>query len=114
MPIALSPWSEMEKYTDALDEDDEEKAALITADHLQSRAKTSKRAKAPKDFHGLVDVLKVTVLVWSLLFSSECPYVAQLNQLRAALRLNKEALKEVLTPRHVAAIMWKVSMLTIC
>jgi hypothetical protein len=112
-PIALSPWSEMEQYTDALDEDDEEKATLITADHLQSRrAKTSKRAKAPKDFYGLVDVLKATVLVRSLLFSSECPYVAQLNQLWAALRLNKEALKEVLTPRHVAAIMWKVSMLT--
>jgi hypothetical protein len=51
MPIALCPRSEMEQYMDALTEDDEDKATLVTADHLQSRrAKASKRQKRRRLF----------------------------------------------------------------
>jgi hypothetical protein len=114
MPLALSPRSELERYADTIEEEDEDRTNLVSDESLQRRrAKTNKKAKAPKDFYGLTDVLKATVLVWALLFSSDCPFVVQLNQLRASLRLNKEALKEVLGPRHVAAILWKISMLTV-
>jgi hypothetical protein len=114
MPLALSPRSELERYADTLEEEDADRTNLIDDEALhRRRAKANRRAKAPKDYHGLADVLKATALVWSLLFSADCPFVLQLNQLRAALRLNKEALKDVLGPRHIAAVMWKISMLTV-
>jgi hypothetical protein len=114
MPLALSPRSELKQYADTLEEEDADITNLIHDEAIKRRrSKANRRAIAPKDYYGLADVLKATVLVWSLLFSTDCPFVVQLNQLRAALRLNKEALKDVLGPRHIAAMMWKVSMLTV-
>jgi hypothetical protein len=114
MLLALSPRSELEQYADTLEEEDEDKTNLIMDESLQRwRVKSTKRAKAPNDYYGLVDVLKATVLVWTLLFFADCPFVVQLNPLRASIRLNKEALKDVLGPRHIAAVLWKVSMLTL-
>jgi hypothetical protein len=113
LPLAMVPRTETEQYDETLDEEDDDRATLVTADQLrQRRAKSTRKAKAPKDYYELTDALKATVMLWTLLFRSDCGLVRQINQLRAILKTNKEALRESMSARHVAWLMWKVCMAT--
>jgi hypothetical protein len=63
MPLAMSPRSEIERYADALEEEDADNTNLIDDKALKRRrSNANRRAKAPKDYYGLTEVLKATVL----------------------------------------------------
>jgi hypothetical protein len=111
MPLAFAPRSAVNQYDAYQDDEDEDHATYISTEAVQARRlKASTKAKAPKNYANMMDALRASVMVWSVLFHATCPFIAALNALQSALSAHKEHIKDFMTPGNVAGLMWAISM----
>jgi hypothetical protein len=111
MPLAFVPRSAVDQYDAYQDNEDEDRATYISTEAVQARRmKASTKAQAPKNYMNMMDALRASLVVWSVLFNATCPFVVAVNALRSALSVHKEHLKESMTPGNVAGLMWALSM----
>jgi hypothetical protein len=111
MPLAFVPQSAGEQYKAYQDDEDEDHATYISTEAVQARRiKASTKARAPRNYANMMDALRASSMVWSVLFHSTCPFVQALNSLRSALSGHKEQIKDHMTPSNIAGLMWALSM----
>jgi hypothetical protein len=85
MPLAFAPRSGAEQYEAFQDDDDEDQATYISTEVIQARwLKATAKAKAPKNYTYMMDALRASSMVWTVLFDGACPLVMSLNILRSA------------------------------